>query len=146
MRRELTYALAAFTATTVALSTEVRTLSTKTADCSFTSSYDNLPTLTTSQIGTSSVNGQSNTMGVTISASDNIATVPGITWVPTSDSAILLASQGLASEATQTARASSTTKISSSGTTVVQVPTSASEKFMPVSWLSGMLAALALIM
>ncbi|KAI3527969.1 hypothetical protein CSPX01_16574 [Colletotrichum filicis] len=56
MRRELTCAFAAFTATTVALGTEVKTLSTKTADCSFTSSYDKLPTSTTGQVGTSSVN------------------------------------------------------------------------------------------
>ncbi|KAK1484551.1 hypothetical protein CTAM01_12922 [Colletotrichum tamarilloi] len=146
MRRELTCAFAAFTATTVALGTEVRTLSTKTADCSFTSSYDKLPTSTTGQVGTSSVNWQSNTIGGTILASETIATASELTWVPTSGLIIRSSSQGPASEATQTARSSSTTKTLPSGTTIVQVPTSGSEKFMPVSWLSGMLASLALIM
>ncbi|EXF86410.1 hypothetical protein CFIO01_00107 [Colletotrichum fioriniae PJ7] len=145
MKREFSYALATLTATTAALSTEVRTLSTKTTDCSSTSVYDNLPTATVGQIGTTSVNGQSNAIGATTSASNNTATVSGLTWVPTSASAIQSASQGPASEATQTPHFS-TTKTSPSGTTVVQVPTSASENFEPAFWLSGILAALVMIM
>ncbi|KXH32795.1 hypothetical protein CSIM01_04288 [Colletotrichum simmondsii] len=146
MRREVSHAIAMLTVTTVALTTEVRILSTKTVDCSSTFVHENFPTATVGYMGTSSVSGQSNNIGATNSASDNIATASGLTWMPSPGSAIQSASQGPASEATQTPDSSSTTKTSPSGTTVVQVPTSASKKIVPVFWLSGTLAALTLIM
>ncbi|KAK1621919.1 hypothetical protein BDP81DRAFT_455762 [Colletotrichum phormii] len=146
MKKEFTYAVAIFAATSVTLSTEARTLSTKTADCSSMSPQNNLPTATVSQIGTSAINGPSNNPGATVTASDNVSTASGIIVVPTSGPAVLPGSQGSASEGSETIRTSSTTRASPSGTTIVQAPTAGSEKFNPVSWLSGILAALALIM
>ncbi|KXH36832.1 hypothetical protein CSAL01_01202 [Colletotrichum salicis] len=130
----------------VILSTEVKTLSTKTADCSSMSFQNNLPTATVGQIGTSAINGPLNHPGATVTASDNVATTSGIIVVPTSGPAVPPGSQGSVSEGSETLRTSSTTRASPSGTTIVQVPTAGFEKFNPASWLLGVLAALILIM